>query len=116
MSLARHCPYIGPEDPGPGPLTYRTNVWGIPTLFVTHGGAIEVCPLGEAVLTLDVWDYVKEQSTVQTEIEMRQACREWIRQVDEHDWLAHYCAGLVRCSCRTCRKRRRRQIWRKRTG
>lgn len=114
MSLSRHVAYTGPEDPQEPPLTYRANVWGIPTLFVWHGGAIEVCPLGEAVNALDVWDYGRDRPGLSTEIEFRQVCRDWIRALDEHEWLAHYCRGLVKCSCRTCRRRRRVKRWSRR--
>jgi hypothetical protein len=97
-------------------MTYRANVWGIPTLFVWHGGEyVEVCPLGEAVDVLHVWDHDYNRASIQTEIELRQVCRHWIRRVDQHDWLAGALRGLVECDCRRCRRKRRMEWWNRRT-
>lgn len=115
MSLARHEAYIGPEEPEEPPMTYRTKVWGVPTVFIYHGGSyVTVVALGEAVFALDAWEWEQDRPAILTEVELVSACREWMRGVDQHEWLSSYLSGLVPCRCRKCKHRRRTQRLRRR--
>lgn len=88
------------------PLTWRQDVYGVPTLFRYEGGSyVDVCPLGEPVHAINVWDHAKGRSTVRSRKELRAVCLEWMEDLDRRDWRHGYCWQLMPCDCPACRRR-----------
>jgi hypothetical protein len=91
------------------PLTYRTEIFGTPVVFIYHGGQyIDILALEETVHCLNVWDSGENRprSAIYSDPQLERVAREWIdEELTERDWKHGYIAGLVPCDCRKCLRR-----------
>lgn len=86
------------------PLTYRTEIFGTPVVFVYHGGQyVDVLALEETVHCLNVWDSATDRTRIHSQPQLEREAREWIDEdLTEKDWKHGYIGGILPCDCRWC--------------